>query len=428
MEQPEQRMGPRRTGILSVEWLIITGGVTATTHATVWMVIPVVPKYVESLGGTGLVVGLVLSSYGLARLLMNIPAGSFCERWGRKKVMLIGALGAATFGSLSGAAPNVETLLVLRALTGAFSGLAIIACSVVVMDLSSVRNRGRALSLVHGWQVIVAIASPGLGGLLADVVDVRVAFYASGSGTAIFALWAWLRLPETKPKLLSALPASGSSGWEETRGNLRLLFGNRGFTLMCLMNFAMFFTRVGSNSSLIPLMAHDNLGWTPGQLGLLLSSVGLLNLATLYPSGALADRLGRKPIMVPAFLMVSVGLFLLPFGEGPVLFIVAFYIMHGASGFGSQAPVAYIGDVTPPHLRGLSFGVFRTVGDLAFVIAPIATTGLAQAFSFFAGFYLNAFLVLAAILLVARFAEETAGPKAVVQTGQRSEESSGSRE
>ena len=215
MEEPRQQWGPRRTGILSLEWLIITGGVTATTHATVWMVIPVMPKYVESLGGTVLVVGLVLSAYGLARLLMNIPAGSFCERWGRKKVMLIGALGAATFGSLSGTAPNVEILLLFRALTGVFSGMAIIACSVVVMDLSSVKNRGRALSLVHGWGIIVAIASPGLGGLLADVVDVRVAFYASGSGTALFALWAWLRLPETKPKLLiasrakTALPGSG---------------------------------------------------------------------------------------------------------------------------------------------------------------------------------------------------------------------------
>ncbi len=82
--------------------------------------------------------------------------------------------------------------------------------------------------------------------------------------------------------------------------------------------------------------------------------------------------------------------------------------------------MAYVGDVAPPRLRGLSYGLFRTFGDMAFVIAPVATTGLTQAFSFFAGFYLNAFLMLGVILLVELFAKETAGRTIKVPHEERS--------
>ena len=409
MEQPGQHPKPSPLSLLQLERLTIVGGITALSVASVWIVVPALPKFVDLLGGGPIFVGLALSVFGAARLLINIPAGNFCERWGRKRVLLIGALGAGTFATLSGSSGGVEILLAYRFLAGLFAGMVIIAGSVVVMDLTSVENRGRYLSFVHGWQLVVFISSPGLGGLLADLISPRAPFYASGVGVLTFGLWALLRLPETRPKLPAGQTAPASVGLGETVANIRTLLGNRSFLLICLLSFAMFFTRVGSGSSLIPLMAYETLDWSPSRLGLLFSSGGLLGIVTLYPSGHLADRLGRKPVMVPSFLLVSVGIFLLPWSEGPVLFITAFYIMHLGSSFGGQAPVAYVGDVVPPRMRGLGFGVFRTFGDLAFVIAPVTTTGLSQAFNFFAGFYLNAFLMLGAILIVAVFAKETAG-------------------
>ena len=425
MEQPRQDPKPPPLSLLQLERLTIVGGITALSVASVWIVVPALPKFVDLLGGSAIFVGLALSVFGAARLLINIPAGTFCERWGRKRVLLIGALGTGTFATLSGSSESVEMLLAYRFLAGLFAGMVIIAGSVIVTDLTSVENRGRYLSFVHGWQLVVFISSPGLGGLLADLISPRAPFYASGAGVLVFGLWALLRLPETQPKVPAGQLARASAGLGETVANIRLLLGNRSFLMICLLSFAIFFTRVGSGSSLIPLMAYDSLDWSPSQLGLLFSSGGLIGIVTLYPSGQLADRLGRKPVMVSSYLVVALGLFLLPWSEGPVLFITAFYIMHLGSSFGGQAPVAYVGDVVPPRLRGLGFALFRTFGDMAFIIAPVTTTGLTQAFSFFAGFYLNAFLILGVILLVAVFAKETAGRTIRVPREERSSSSPG---
>jgi MFS family permease len=397
---------PAQQGI-GLERLLIVGGVVAFAHAAMMIVIPSVPAYVDQLGGTAIMVGLTFAAYSLARLIMNIPAGVMSERFGRKRVLVAGALGVGLFATLSGLAPNMPLFLFYRFLTGVFSAMAITSGSVVATDLSTIANRGRVLSLIHGWHLILGIASPALGGVLADAFGNRVPFLASGVGVAALGIWALLRLPETKPIQEKTARQEEAPPEESTVRSAIGMLREPSFLLVALVGFLQFFTRAGAGHSLIPLMAFQVLEMSPGQLGLMFSVAAILHGGVLYPAGWVADKFGRKAVIVPAGIGAAVGLAMLPFSSTVPVFVMAFLVLQSSTGFGGQAPVAYVGDMAPPKLRGLSFGVWRTFGDLAGVIAPLVMTGLVQVFSFHVGFFFNVGLALVVTLLFARFAVES---------------------
>ena len=347
---------------------------------------------------------------------MNIPAGVMVERFGRKKILVVGAVGLGIFASLSGAATGMTLFIAARLVAGLFNGMVATTANVVVADLTTVENRGRALGLTHAVQLITGIASPAVGGLLAEVVDIRAPYYISGIGVLVFGAWALLRLPETRPgthaRGVAGAPgttqrehASSGSSFSDAMALLR----SKGFMLVCLLGFAQFFTRTGASHSLIPLFADRVIGLSPGTLGLFFSGASVLHSVLVYPAGVIADRYGRKVVIVPANLALVAALVLVPFGETVLLFAFTFTLVHAAQGYGGQAPMAYLGDVAPEGSRGLSFGIWRTFGDAAGMIAPLTVTALVAAVSFEAAFIFNAAIVAIITIVFAKVAVETAG-------------------
>lgn len=393
---------------LNREVVIIIAGVVVMAHATTMITVPLLPRYVSELGGSVLAVGLALSSYAAARLFTNIPAGMLSERIGRRPVIVAGALGVGLFGSLSGSAATVPVFMAYRFMMGLFSAMAITTSNVAIADVTTVENRGRTLSLVSGAHLAMGIAAPALGGIVGEFVGVRVPFYASGVPAVLVGIWALARLPETRaPRKVEpgAVPAGGSGGtWADTR----VLLANPSFLLVCLVGFAYFFTRAGASHALIPIFADQVIGIGPGQLGVFFSIAAVLHGLMVYPAGMVSDRFGRKVLIVPGGLLAAAALVFFPFAGTLAAFAFAFIALNAAEGFSGGAPNAYVGDVSPPGLRGLGFGIYRTFGDLAGLIAPLLLAGLA-ATSFHAGFFFAAALHIGATLAFALRAVETAG-------------------
>ncbi|MEE8519228.1 MAG: MFS transporter [Dehalococcoidia bacterium] len=407
--------GPNASGNvirLRPELVIIVGGLIASSHASMMIIIPVLPAYMEVLGGTAFVLGLSLASLSVGRFLTNIPAGVLSERIGRKWIMVVGGLIVAVFSSLSGLTSEVGIFLLYRFLIGVGSAMAITVANVVATDLSTVANRGRVLGMMHGMQLVVGIGSPALGGLLATVISIRAPFYASGGAVLVFSIWTLLRMPETRPQTVGAAPA-GAQGEKGAAASPRFgtlgLLRDTNFLLVCILAFSTFFLRGGASASIIPLYATDILDMGPGVLGILFTFASLIHGVLVYPAGALSDRYGRKPMIVPAGILVGVGMVLIPFTTTMLTFVAAFLFLHAVVGWGGQAPTAYLGDIAPEDKRGASFGMYRTFGDSAGMTAPLIMTGLAEAFNFQAAFIFGGVLWTLTVLLFWRFAKETAG-------------------
>ena len=396
------------TGGLRLELVIITGGLIASAHASLMIITPVMPQFIDLIGGSVFVLGLTFSVYGVGRFITNIPAGVLSEKVGRKWIITIGGLGVALFATLGGLSQDVPTFLTFRFFSGVFSSMTIVMANVVAADLSTVENRGRVLGLMHGLQLVVGTGSPALGGFVGEVFGARAPFYVSGIAVLLFALWGVVRMPETRPA-----PGSGSSGERarhgaSTRGALFLL-RDASFFIVCVSGFSTFFLRGGMATTLIPEFAHDVLDLGPGAIGLLFTFSSLMHGLLIYPAGAMADKYGRKIMIVPAGFLVSLTVVALPFSDTLGPFVVVFMLLHAAQGWGGQAPVAYVADLAPDGMRGMAIGLYRTFGDAAAMIGPVVSTGLVSLFSYHAAFGLNAVLWTVTIIAFAYIAVETAG-------------------
>ena len=411
------RFIPSRNSIfggLRLELLIIVGGLVASAHASMMIVIPVMPRFIELIGGSAFVfgvafsIGLGFAIQGLGRFLSNIPAGVLSDRIGRKWVIIIGGLGVALFATLSGLSDSVPMFLVFRFFSGVASAMTIVVANVVAADLSTAENRGRVLGLMHGLQLVVGTGSPALGGLVGEVLGTRMPFYVSGIAVLAFALWGILRLPETRPA-----PGPQSAAHSQHSGfgsGARVLLRDPSFLMVCILGFSTFFLRGGMSTTLIPIQANDVLNLNPLQIGLLFTVSSLMHSVLIYPAGAISDKYGRKIVIVPAGILVGLAIIALPFSETLGLFATSFLLLHMAQGWGGQAPIAYVADLAPQSMRGMAIGMYRTFGDAAGIIGPVISTSL-LAFSYSVAYGFNAVLWTITVVVFAYVAVETAGTR-----------------
>lgn len=404
---------PERHALLRPELIVIVGGLIATAHAAMMITIPALPTFMDDLGGVlfigvGMSIGIALASASLGRVLTNIPAGLLSEKVGRKPVMITGAIIVAVFGTLSGLAPNAPSFWVARLLMGVGSAMVITIANVVATDLSGVDNRGRVLGMMHGMQLVVGISTPGLGGFLAEYVDIRAPFYLSGGGTAVFALWALLRLPETRPHIPRI---HGRATASRAKASTASLLRDPSFFWVCMIGFSTFYLRNGATTGLIPVYMDDILAMGPADLGALFTVASVIHGVIIYPSGWASDIWGRKPMIVPAGILVGIGVAAVPFMTEVTPFVITFIVLHTVIGWGGQAPTAYLGDIAPDGQRGAAFGMYRTFGDAAGIIGPLVALGLADFVSYTAAFGSGAALWTITVVIFWKVAKESAGKK-----------------
>ncbi len=352
--------------------------------------VPIVPLYADTLGVTVAQVGLVITAFGLARFLTNMPSAVLSDRIGRKWVLTAGAAIAAVGNVLSGFAGSLEPLLAFRFVAGIGSAAFITGAVIYISDISQPTNRGRLMSLFQGSFLIGITAGPALGGIVAEFFGLRAPFITVGIVSAASAVWVVLKVSETRwlhqeatagsptrqaeptPEAPdeSQRPPSSTTIPESPRLRGYGFMFRPDFVLISLVFAGTFFTRGGAMFTLLPLKGSRDLGLSPGEIGILLTLPSVFTLLLLPLVGVFTDRYGRKSTIVPGVLVFSVALLVLGVSLSTVMFGIGMVLYGIAQGLEGPAPVAYVSDVSPPRRQAVGQGAARTLGDLALLTAP----------------------------------------------------------
>jgi len=146
-------------------------GIYALRMLGLFMILPVLSLFAEQLeGSTPALIGLAMSIYGLPQVLLQIPFGLLSDRFGRKKMIIIGLVLFMTGSVIAALSTTIYGILVGRAFQGAGAVSAVIMA--LVADLTQEVHRTKAMAIIgisigasFGVGIIAGPVISGFGGV-----------------------------------------------------------------------------------------------------------------------------------------------------------------------------------------------------------------------------------------------------------------------
>lgn len=368
--------------------------------------VPSLPLYAQSFGVPASAIGMAVAAYGLARFVLAVPTGQLADWLGRRPTLAIGGLVSAIGNLCCAWASAYPEFVVARFVAGAGAGLILTTGQVVLADISSPAQRGRSIAIYQGTFLFAVGIGPFPGGLLAEHFGLAAPFVAYGVASLLAAVVAWFAVSETRDLWRAAATPEAPSRPPLTR-QLRLLAGKVGFVLVSLISLMNAVVRTGGLFAIVPMLATALLGLSVGAIGFALMLGSICGLLAAYPAGWLADRFGRKVVIVPATLMTATSMVLFCVAPTYGWFIVASIVWSMASSVGGAAPATYAADSAPLGMNATAMSAFRMTADAGYVIGPLALGLIADLYGPVISLLSAAFLLLLVGALFALLAPET---------------------
>lgn len=337
----------------------------AVVQAGNGVVVPVLPLYAMEFGVSGALVGMLITLFGVGRLVANIPAGFLSERFGRRPLLAagpvligIGAVGAAL-------TDNFEMLLFSRFVQGMGAGVYMTTSAATLVQLTAPGRRGHIMGLYQGFMLMGASIGPAIGGALAARFgnDAPFWFYA----VLALAALALVSFGFKEPAAVNAV-RSEADGPPITLG---AFLRHPAFALLCAVTFWIFFTRTAAQWLAMPLIGNERFGLSVGLIGAAISVSSIANLAMVAIVGPAIQRVGAVSVAIVSTFIVAGALLLVALSSAVSLYWIAFIAYGIGAGLNAPAVAAAIADITPDNLVGPAMGVHRAIADTGYVIGPI---------------------------------------------------------
>ncbi|MBM3139246.1 MAG: MFS transporter, partial [Chloroflexi bacterium] len=180
------------------EQLLMISISTVLVMAGQGVIAPILPLFARDFGVGTAAIGLTLSTFALARLLLNVPLGVVSDRLGRRPLLIGGPLVTAIGMIGSGIAPDIYQLLAWRFVAGAGSAMYMTGAQIYLADISTPLNRARFIGTNQGALLLGTSSGPAIGGAVAELWGLRAPFHVVGVAALVAMVYAWARLPETR--------------------------------------------------------------------------------------------------------------------------------------------------------------------------------------------------------------------------------------
>ena len=330
--------------------------------------IPVLPLYAQSFGVTQFDIGLSVAVYGAARFVLGVPTGQVADRFGRRHALALGGLVSLVGNVWTATASTFPELVVARFVSGAGAALVLNAGAIVLADISTPERRGRMMAMYQGTFLFAVGIGPLPGGLLAEQYGLGAPFWVYAGLSFFVGLIAWFAVAETRDL---GRKTSTAGRRDSIWAQLWALMLMRGFRLVCSVGFTQALTRTGALFAIVPILMLEQIGLSAAEIGVGMALGSILGLLVTYPAGALADRFGRKAVIVPANLLTGISMALFAFAPSYGWYLLGSTLWGMASAAGGAAPAAYAADCAPAGQNAAAMSAYRSLSDSGYVLGPL---------------------------------------------------------
>ena len=371
-------------------------------------VVPLIGAEEFKIGSTTLVVSFIVS-FGVVKACANLISGQLADKWGRKRVLILGWLVGLPVPFMIIWAPSWEWVIAANALLGINQGLAWSMTVIMKIDLVGPKSRGLAVGLNEFAGYLAVGVTAYLTGYLASEYGLRpapiylgVAYAVLGAALSILLVRdtrEHVRL-ETAAHVRQASPISFREIFVLTSFRDRNLFAASQAGLVNNLNdgmswgiFPLFFVSFG--------LAVDRIGILKAVYP---ATWGILQVAT----GPLSDRWGRKGLIVAGMWVQAAGLFLTGATTHFEWWLVGSLLLGLGTAMVYPSLIAAVSDASHPSWRARSLSVYRFWRDLGYAIGALSAGTIADRFGLSAAIISIAALTFISGAVVAVFMRERA--------------------
>jgi MFS family permease len=331
------------------------------------IVIPLLPFYVQSMGGSAEVVGMLLGTFAAMQMIATPLLGRMSDRYGRRPIILASLAGnaiAMVVFAIAAERAWLPLLFASRILAGATAGN-LAACQAAVADVTDGPERAAGMGRVGAGIGLGLVVGPILGSALSrfhpEAPPLGAGLLAFVDLVAVFFL-----MPETRVRSTGGA-AVASQSW---RALGRALMNPQIVSIMA-MYFLTFICMTNIQVSL-GLLASERLGWGATEVGHLF---GLYGLMALIVQGGLLGRLSRY--YAPVHLLfggttaVGLGMAAIAGARSPTLLLTGIALAGFGAGLTNPTLASLASTFAGSAQQGAILGFAQSAGGAARTVGPV---------------------------------------------------------
>src|SRR5437660_529222 len=357
------------------------------------MIIPLLPFYVKTLGGSGInalgmhlgvgsISGIIVAAFTVAQLASAPMWGRFSDRVGRRPTLLI-AIGAAGIAYLIfGFATSLWLLFLSRIVQGAGGGT-VGVIQAYVADSTDPKDRARAL----GWLSATTNLGVALGPVLGSfAITLGTRDLMPGAGT--------LQVGRAAPGILAAAlcvlnmifvtrylkesrvfdeqPQPGEIRHTSSQAIWRVISHAREPASRLIWIYAIAIGAFQGSFSVLALFLNARFQVTEQTIGYFFMYVGSISVfARVLLLGRMVDWLGEAKLSRLGLVLLAAGVVGMPLSRNLWMLAIAVALIPLGTAFTFPCVTALLSRVIAPRERGLYMGMQQTYGGVARIIAPL---------------------------------------------------------
>jgi MFS family permease len=355
------------------------------------MVSPVLPVYAESLGATGIWIGLTFSVFAITQTVIGPFAGKWSDRWGRKPFIILGLLIylVAALGYL--AADSFTQVLAFRALSGGGTSLIFSVARAYIGDLVPEGYEGRwfgvfAMADIMGFGIGPIVSGVLRDGFGFDAVFVGMAALMGSSAVIVAVLLPAHSQPQRHARVIQPSWGFGAALRDRLVLSLTILMGLTSLTFGAVYSFLS--------------VRLDNLGASALMIGLAFAAESLASGVAQPLFGPIADRVDRRVMTMFGLAASAAALAALGAAQGYALIVVLMFTLGIAQAVTAVSISAM--QVVAGRRAGMGtvIGLGSSGNGIGIVVGAVAGGALVGLFGLGAPFFFGAVTMAVGVGLV----------------------------
>ena len=328
-----------------------------STMVGVGIVIPLLPRYVSSMGASGIWIGAIFSAFALSRAIFLPVFGKLSDTHGRRRLILIGLCAYSLISVVYMLAGTVIEITALRFLHGIASAMVLPIAIAYIGDIAPVGEEGRFVGSFASSITLGMSLGPLIGGVISDIFNMNAVFLSMTALSMVALITCLLFLPDIKPKQGVKTPITSIIQYKPLRGPIlyQMMYAFANGTFMVF----------------VPIIAIHGGDLSASEVGVVILASVLSTTVFHHFFSRFSDHFGRYHQIACGAALIGASLLIVPEFHSLYAYLICALLMGIGRGLSLPAMYALVTVAGRDVGQGSASGVINTTLAVGLIISPL---------------------------------------------------------